>query len=1194
MGRNWTDEQKKVIEERKKDILVSAAAGSGKTAVLVERIIEKVCDKDEPVDVDRILVVTFTNAAAKEMKERLRSELKKRSDENPLDTYLYRQTTLVAKAHIKTIDSFCLDVIRNHFSLIDLDPSFRTGDEREMLLLRQDVCEKLFLRHYENEDQGFLMLSDIMSKKNSDDPLMESMLKLYDYAMSYPWPKDFLSECIKIYDVTTKEEFYSSELFKFYFSYLKAVLFDAVEGYNEAIEKTRGINGSDKISRFLTTERDSFNSLKEINDPERFITCLFEVPFERYPTDRNPDFDPEIKEFAKNRRDEIKERITKKVKDEAEILITGNIIDRIKMVRPYAKAFVSLTEEFYEAFSEEKRRKDLIDFSDQEHLALSILIDEKTKEPTAAAKEYAAYFDEIMIDEYQDSNYVQEIILKSVSKERDGGHNYFCVGDVKQSIYRFRLARPEIFMEKYERYEKPDCTDEIRIDLNKNFRSRKEVLDITNEIFKEIMKKDLGNVSYGEKEALYPGNKDYVYPEGKEDSYLPEILLCKNDKDIYDDLSVTDKTGVEARMIADRIYELKKDLLVTDKETNKLRPLKYSDIVILLRSAKDKADTIYEVLSKRGIPAYLESREGYFSSYEISVMLSFLSLTDNSLQDIPLASVLLSPMFSFTEEELTDIKRNSEKEKFYEAFYEYINGEKEENETGRKAQRFKNVYGKIRKESFDTALHELISMIFDETGFLNYVSAMPGGEKKRENLLKLYDLAADFEKTSYKGLFRFMRYIDKLKKVESDYGDAGILSENDDVVRIMSIHKSKGLEFPVVFVSNLGGKIDGRNNRDDVALSQNLGIGFDCIDIKKRIRYDSFIKKAINTFNDTEEKGEELRILYVALTRAREKLIMTGVLPDPEEALKNRKRMTFSNRLFAKSYLDWIMPVALANEDICTIKIRTPEETAADEVVNALSREEKKRGLKRITEAGREEKEEPFFNYPYKKEDKYKVKYSVSEIKHRAMEEVIRDDENPAEDIIKKEKEFERTVPKFLSAEEEENIGAKRGTAMHRFMECFDFNREDYKGCFDEEKNRMLSEGKLKSDQSVLISKSSIEKFLSTDMARRMHEASKKNLLFIEKAFVFSESADKLFSDGDETELLVQGIIDAFFIEDDGIVLLDYKTDRVKSGDELLSLYKKQLYIYADAIEKAYDMRVKESCLYSFCLDETVFFNHNV
>lgn len=1203
MGMTWTKEQQQVIDLRNRNILVSAAAGSGKTAVLVERIIELVLDKKHPVDIDHLLVVTFTNAAAAQMKERVAKALEKALQENPSDVRLQQQAALVQNAQITTIDSFCLYVLRNHFHEIGLEPNFRIGDEGELKLLREDVMTRLFEQCYEEKHPGFLHLISCYGTSRSDAPVRDMIFKLYSYAQSYPWPKQWLREALSCYEIKTEQELEQAPFIEMTVEYGKQMVKGYLEQAEHYHELCQDVDGPYMYEEACEQDAELMEKLLSCSTYPDFYEELGKCKFATLGRAKDYIGSPEKQEQVKTERKKLKDGIGK-LKSDCFALTFQEILEQLTLVQPSAEALAEVTERFIDAFAARKQDKNLVDFSDLEHFALEILVEEETGEPTETAKEFQNAYEEIMIDEYQDSNYVQETILRAISREVVGQNNLFMVGDVKQSIYRFRLARPELFMEKFDTYETTDAPCQ-RIDLHKNFRSRDTVLTFTNDIFYQIMKRNLGGVDYTDEEALYCGAD---YPAGeKEDAFDSEILLTTTQELEEGTKQQISKQELEAKLIADRIRKMVGKEEVVDEETGEFRKVRYGDIVILLRSLSEWADLFAEVLNANGIPAHTVSRTGYFSTLEIRTVLNYLRILDNPRQDIPLAAVLKSPMAGLSDEQLARLRLLAEDKPYHQCVKMFLEAEEKltekestaDEDMRAKLKCFSETYKKLRRQTMDIPMHELLQKVLKETGYARYASALPAGRQRLANLHMLSEKAIAYEKTSYHGLYHFIRYIDELQKYDVDFGEAELVGENEDAVNIMSIHKSKGLEFPVCFVSGMGKSFNKQDSRSKMILHPNLGVGLDIIEEDRRIKVPAFFKKVIARQTELESLGEELRVLYVAFTRAKEKLIITGCIKD-EEMLQqireiycgsNRKALNFKERAEAKNFLEWILPAAAASGSWDKVSYVTPwsmlEDEAAQQITEHVSLRQRVQQAEEVSDTLYEKiKEQLSYQYPHQDAIHLVTKYSVSELKHRAMRELAAKEE---EDVTPKFLEEVSTpyVPAFMEGKAEVNQGALRGTAMHRLMECYDFTKmpdcsDEFAENIKKQLTGLVQMGKVSEDMQKLIRIPSVELFLKSQLAPRMKAAAMRDDLFREKPFVMGNH------EMEEEMVLIQGIIDVFWVEEDGIVLLDYKTDRVDSATRLRDMYKEQLDLYAEALERIFPLPVKEKYLYSFRLNQAI------
>ena len=1153
-------------------------------------------------------------------------------------------------------------MVRNHFHEIDLEPNFRIGDEGELKLLREDVLGRVLEQNYEEPSEAFSDFVEGYASGRTDAALNEMILQLYEFSRSYPWPEKWLDSFVGAYRIETREELDRAEWLAPLTENICFVLKDCEQLLKQALAITQQDDGPDMYEKAVQSDLEKYEGLSKRTSFCELSEALSDIKYDRLASSRGFEGDPDKLELVKSLREQAKD-VVKKLCKQYFFCSPEMMIEQLERTEPMLEEVVRLTKQFADEFAAAKRRKNLVDFHDVEHFALQILVDEETEKAKKTAEEFRDTFEEIMIDEYQDSNEVQETLLRSISREERGENNIFMVGDVKQSIYRFRLARPELFMKKYDSYSLEESTTQ-RIDLHKNFRSREEVLTCTNDIFYKIMARSLGNVEYDAEAALYPGAS---YPVSAD--FIPEILLADSNDELLEDTELTDKKTLEAKIVAEEIKHLMKTQPVTDKAAGTLRAAHYSDIVILLRSLSGWADSLVEVLNENGIPAHTVSSTGYFSTVEVQTVLSMLRLLDNPRQDIPMAAVLRSPMAGLTDEELAVLRLEDGSVPFHEAVLELAEGlyeedgqkeisnSEEDQKQGRNADgkkeddiettahrkllKFYKKYRQLRQLVPDTPIHELIEIILRETGYGHYVAAMPAGNRRTANLNMLLEKAAAYEKTSYKGLFHFVRYIDELQKYDVDFGEADMVGENEDVVRIMSIHKSKGLEFPIVIVSGMGKNFNKQDTRSKMVLHPELGIGLDYMDGKKRIKSPTIAKKAIAKQIELENLGEELRVLYVALTRAKEKLILTGTLKDAPEKLEffrqqaalyahssDTTAIPYLTRESAAGYLDWILPAVLSYGDKYPVRIVEAAELVLDEVENQLEQNEDLTERIEEIEAADTQlvgqlKQRFSQRYPYQTDILRKNKYSVSELKHRAMREKF---EAEQEETIPAflEEPVTPTIPLFIQREESveqetANRGALRGTAVHRVMECYDFASEK---SVHEQMEAMEKEEKITADMRALVKEQTVADFVSSETGKRMALAQRGGALYREKPFVMGFTEEELenygFGVGSNTDsceniyektdseqekeeqkkvrheedlTLIQGIIDVFWIEKDGIVLLDYKTDRVQQAKELIDRYETQLKLYADALERVFaarKLKVKEILIYSFSLEQLI------
>ena len=1292
MGMKFTPEQQRVIELHNSNILVSAAAGSGKTAVLVERIIRMICDGEHPADIDRLLIVTFTNAAAAEMRERIAAGIIARLEADPGNEHIQKQSALLHNAQITTIDSFSLFLIRNHFNEIGLDPDFRVADEGEIKLLQQEVLAQLLedayagnfvpeealtsREGYGNEGtvpemeapEQFHACVEYFCPGGRESVLEQHILNLSRYAGSFPWPAEWLEERKNDYAAGDMEALVHSD----YGQYLTERVNRTVEGCLEKLREVKRLcelpDGPYMYGELTEAEIEQLERLTSCKDLEEQAAKVPTVTFGRLPSKKDDSVDPAKRELAKAIRNSVKDTLS----DLSESYFKTPLelaVEQGKACREPLRMLLDLVLEFDRRLLAAKQERHLIDFSDMEHYALQILLKrEKVEEsdgtgtdrtetkyrivPSDVAMEYRQYFQEILIDEYQDSNLVQEYLLSAISGEEEGRYNRFMVGDVKQSIYKFRLARPELFLEKYDTYQ--ETGDLCRIDLAKNFRSRIQVVDAVNDVFSRIMSREIGGIAYDDKAALYPGA---VYPAQEDPAYGSELLLIrKPEKGEREESGIGEQhaegAGVlvdydnvrqlEALAIAARIKQLKGSLQVMEKSTGELRPVRYSDMVILLRTTSGWDEEFKKILEQQGIPVYITSKTGYFGALEVQELLQFLRVLDNPRQDIPLFGVMQSVFGGFTQEEIAQIRSGGEghsrkRMTLYEALKEVAQsgrtveeGEEisagesagEEAELSQKADTFLQRIGHYRDLTPFTSIRDLLQRILDDYDYLNYVTALPAGSKRRANVEMLLTKASAFEKTSYFGLFHFIRYMEQLEKYDVDYGEADTLDENADVVRIMSIHKSKGLEFPVVFVSGLSKRFNMQDANQSLIVDMDLGVAVDYVDSVRRIKNKTLRRTVLSAKMKEDNLAEELRVLYVALTRAREKLILTAVLDKADEKwelaqMTGQERLTYLDFCEAGSYMDFLLPI-LPQTGIAVKTLRT-EDLAVEELREQLRMGDRREQLRLIacgetTLTGDPEENERklmylrerfAYQYPHPGLQKLYTKTTVSELKIAAMAE-----KDEAAFHTFEEKEVVPYIPGFRR-EQEKVSGAVRGNAFHRTMELLDFtylftesglftgcpnNYEEYRRGLD--KNRLqnrLEEFlqretislRLTEEYAKAVSLPKIRHFLEQELAYRMWRAQEQGLLYREQPFVLGIDAKRLDPDLPEGEkVLIQGIIDVFFIEDGEIVLLDYKTDVIDSLEALWNRYNVQIQYYEEALTKLMQMPVKERILYSFYLEK--------
>lgn len=1209
----WTNEQLQAIQEKDSNILVAAAAGSGKTAVLVERIIHKIID--EQMDIDKILVVTFTNAAASEMRERILEAIYKKLEENPENVHLQRQIILLNKASICTIHSFCLDVIHNHFYEIDLPSNFKIADTAEIDLLKQEILDDLFEQKYTENDKDFIELLENYTNYRGDEALQELVLKIYKFIQSSPFPLKWLQEKLELLKIEDKD--ISQTIWG------KLIIQAVEDDIQESIMQLETVKSKmalyPEMAKFYQKICEDLIILKDLqnyNSWDELYIKLLNFNFSKWPVDKKVTND--LKEDSKEIRDKVKKHIKEKT---AKLLSCSQeqAVKDLKIITPILEKLANLVTEFTKNFAEKKKEKNCIDFNDIEHFALKILLDENNN-PTEVAKKYKEKFEEIAIDEYQDSNLVQEAILTSISK----GNNIFMVGDVKQSIYKFRQARPELFLQKYDEYknkEEKAQEDNLKIQLFRNFRSRQNILNITNLVFESIMSKELGDINYNENEYLNYG-ANYPEPEEiKNYAGIAELDII----DLKEDESITAFEGeedeeeqekveddvLEAKFVANKIQELlNSDYMVFDKKQGyrKIRP---KDIVILLRATSNLSPIYEKELSDLELPVFSDTSGTYLDTVEIQTILSVLKIIDNPLQDIPLVVVLRSSICNFTDNDLITIRLTDRNCNFYEALIKtriICDGDLKD-----KIESFLEKLEKWKSISQYMPLDEFIWQIYLDTGYYQYVGLLPNGAMRQANLKTLFEKAKQYEKASFKGLFNFIQFIDKLKKQNGDLASAKLIGENEDVIRIMSIHKSKGLEFPVVFLCNSHKKFNMQDLNDNILLHQDIGFGPTIMDATRKIKYSSIAKDAIKLKMKQETLSEEQRILYVALTRAKEKLYITGRSKDFTKYVQDKNKVlemyeSENIKLDAKlmkkanSYLDWIMYVYLFNQgrtiilkgesyklsDIITLNVSNKKDLlktlAKEEVVEQIDLKEKiGQILKNKSDEENKKSEQALkelleWKYDYIVDTTLPTKSSVTKIKQEKikLEEILKG-------IESEEVEYKKSyTPKFMQ-EDKKISNAEKGTLVHLCIQRLD-ERKDYE--LKDIQNMILNlveKEIITKNEADAIDVNLIYQYTKSQLFEELRQAKEVHK---EQPFYINIPAKDVVSEAENSKknILVQGIIDLYYIDkNDNLVLIDFKTDYISNEpnakEKILEKYKVQLEIYKTALEQALGRKVNKTAI---------------
>ncbi len=1187
--------------------------GSGKTAVLVERIINKVIvDK---VDIDKILIVTFTSAAASEMRERILEAIYKKIEENPTDNNLQKQIILLNKSNISTIHSFCLDVIRNNFYEIDASANFRVADSAEIELLKQEVIDDLFEEKYLSEDKDFEKLLNTYTDYRGDENLRQLVLNIYKFIQSSPFPEKWLNEQVDKFNLENKLESDFSETIwgKILLENFKEEILDSILKLKQV---ERDLCQFEELIKYQLVIREDINNLENLqnntNSWEHTYNLATELSWSKWPSDKKVTL--QLKDDAKQIRDGIKKKVLSIIE---KYLIYNSKQANSDIFEMYSvlNSIKELVLEFSQKFSSKKREKNIVDFNDIEHFALNILL--KTDEngriyETDVARKYKQKFEEIAIDEYQDSNLVQEYILKSVSK----GNNIFMVGDVKQSIYKFRQARPELFLEKYDTYKLKGekITTGMKIQLFKNFRSRQNVLDLTNLVFENIMSKNLGDICYNENEFLnyganFPENESCTENDIAE---LDIIDLHQTQEDIEEDTEEIqpqeriEDIVLEAKYVAEKIKDIiNSNYMVYDKKQG-YRKVTFKDIVILLRSTKASAPIFEKEISNLNMPVFSDVSSEYLETMEIQTMICLLKIIDNPMQDIPLVTVLRSSIGGFSDNELVEIRGNDKGISFYESL---INKKEElKSDLNNKIKIFLANLKRWQNQEKYMPLDELIWQIYNDTNFYNYVTLLPNGGLRQANLKMLFERAKQYESASFKGLFNFINFIDKLHSNSGDLSSAKLIGENENVIRIMSIHKSKGLEFPIVFLCCTGKQFNLQDLNDSIILHQDLGFGPKYINAEKKIEYTTLAKEAIRIKSKIETLSEEMRVLYVALTRAKEKLIITGLCKDVEKTFEEKESLiqmyksedkSINHILLKKykSYLDWLELVYFNNIDNISNYMNVNIIKKADllkSLNNKQVTQDKVNIIEKLNNKSNENRAEKCkeletilkWKYMYIDSSTIPTKTSVTKLKELKCENVAKTCSEDKDSLTNNgESKFAIARPRFLN-DEIQITNAQKGTLMHlcfqKLNEKKDYTIDMLKQLVDDLEKRNI----ITSLEKESINMYKLYSYTQSNLFKQLKNAKK---VYKEQPFYINLTDDEIYGNGLQDNILVQGIIDLYFINEfDEAILVDYKTDYVEKGkqNDLVKKYETQLNIYKKALEQATGRQVKKSFIYSVYLEE--------
>ncbi|MFP8919194.1 helicase-exonuclease AddAB subunit AddA [Megasphaera sp.] len=1207
----WTNEQQAAIDSRGQTLLLSAAAGSGKTAVLVERIIRRLLDKEYPIDITELLVVTFTKAAAAEMRDRIGTALMKALSETK-DSRVERQLALLPSAQISTLHAFCQHVIRKYFYTIDLDPAFSIAGEEELNLLRRQVLEDVFLSYYEDDEKASILypLADMFGSDRGDDILMDTVSRMYTYARSLAWPEHWLKEAARAYDVAPDAVIDDMVWAGPIKDAVRRILEEDARLYDGVLYHLRQREAFAPACDTFVAEQAALRQAAQArswNDLSRFVRA---IDFPRLKSLRKlSDDDKAVWERCKKVRDDVKKDVIKTLQAVYFSATPEEWLDGMRAMKPIMDGLVTLTLDFAKAYGAAKKEKGWIDFSDLEHFCLQILLAPDASPehpvPSAAAEELRSQYEEVFIDEYQDTNGVQELITRLVS----GEDNRFMVGDIKQSIYRFRLADPTLFLEKYQSFSRDEKSVQRCIDLGRNFRSVPVVLDAVNAVFSRAMTAEAAGMDYGEREKLYAGRQAPDDERWIGGPVEVDIVPTPSDEEDDDGSTAFEK---ECRFIAGRIGELLASGRMAARKDGTLEPLSYRHIVVLLRSMAGKADVLIQALQEGGIPSYAEQSGGYFAAVEVQVMLALLRCIDNPEQDLAMAAVLRSPLVGLDETALAGVRLAGDGTLWQNlpAFVASLPDGVDEKED---LQQFMAAFDSWRTYSRRHGVAELLQRLYDDTAYVDFVGAMPGGDVRQANLKALYDRARQYEEAGFRGLFRYLQLMDKMKEDGLDLAPAKVVSEKEDVVRIMSIHKSKGLEFPVVFVADMGKAFNRRDTQDQILFHNRLGIGLKQYDPEWRMSYPTLIWSGIAAQLRWEGTAEEERILYVAMTRARDQLILTG-----HSSHIDRDWQRWTSRLNpaqAKSYFDWVMPAALApfgakadadyarpgaawQDAVWQVRIAraVPAGTVEEGAYDGEPRlEALRRGDLTGTPVPSWLDEQLSWQYAYPQAVRTAAKFSVSEVKRRYQElhsDELQDEADlsvPAAAVIPTapgEDDAFAALPPWLAGEEAAVSGAQRGTALHKALQYITPAADQTTATLRREIDAFVRQGLLSREEAKLVYVPVLAAFCQSDIGRRMAESPE---LHREYPFtVLLAGGDPLPETETGEQILIQGVIDCLFREDDAWILVDYKSDRLETADAFRSRYAVQLALYKRAVEQITHRPVEETYIYSLHLQQEI------
>ncbi|MEM1483916.1 helicase-exonuclease AddAB subunit AddA [Oscillospiraceae bacterium PP1C4] len=1171
--KKWTPQQADAIYARGGTMLVSAAAGSGKTAVLVERVVGRILDKHDPIDADRMLVVTFSNAAALEMKQRIIARVSGMLAENPEDARLQRQQLLLGRAQISTIHSFCLELIRSNFQLLGISSNMRIADQKELDILRRDCARESVERfHAESDDGEFGRLVELLSSGRDDSRVFSTLFSLYDFVRSHPFYNDWLDRNLGFYSdgVRVADSIWGQCILCY--------ADDALDYAQQLIRQALELMGDDEAMTAAYYEAFAHDLLQLEQTAELVSTRDWDKTCEKLASFTHDKLRPLKGDDGKKNavqalRNNVKE-IVKGLREKQFCATAEEFADDIAFLRPLVGLLFELVRDFDKTFTVAKQQRNLMDFSDMEHYAIALLVKPAGAgySKTELAQSVSTLYDEVLIDEFQDTNAAQEIIFRAVSHYES---NLFMVGDVKQSIYRFRQAMPELFMEKKKSYGVYDGEHyPAKIILGKNFRSAPEVTGNINFFFTLLMSEKIGEIAYNEEEALIAGA---VFPEHERIGCTVKLL------DTTDYVGERDKTAIEAGYVGEQIAQLlESGYLIADKE--QMRKIRPADICILLRSPSNKAQIYMDALTACGVPVWAEPKSSYLTTKEIAPVIALLRVIDNPLLDIDLASVMMSALFGFTADEMADVRLAARRGPLYLAVTK-----RAEDGDGHCAQLLEIITG-LRQFAANATADAVIRRIYELTDYMGKVQVMRMGHARRANLLLLVQYACDYHANGYKGLSGFIGFVDKLLDRGSDLAPAASLSEQADVVRIMSIHRSKGLEFPVVFLCDSAKRFNKEDLNGNTLLHSDLG--FACVrrDFELMKQFTTVPMQALKLEMERSMLSEELRVLYVALTRAKERIFITGVVTKTQEKLAGLVSAVDADGKLpaylvrgAASYLDWLLMAGVHHPDLAPALAElgieadaVQEETHLDvQIVQITDDKEPIQTMETTDQAEpdgnliAELERRLAFDYPYLAQTKIPTKMAVSQIAKGDMAKSYRFTRRPA----------------FLL--ESGMTGAQKGNALHKFMQFSDYHKaaEDA----EREIRRMAEKGFLSQQEADAISPAKLSAFFCSPLAARIFAADKvyRELRFLaEVGKEMLGAYTNLFDD--EGKTAVQGVADCVFIENGEAVIVDYKSDYVKEAQELVDRYRVQLALYRSVLCGSLGVPVKECVIYSFALSQEI------